>query len=156
MARLIDVSIEIIQHIIFFIAYPSDLLSLALTCRAFSLLIIPTEIEYRQIHTTPGYRILWETLTTKHHSARKIRSLHIFEHHKRKTERVIVPRAFRNPPKASESSNESNSDISRVFEDGKELTAFVKALALMKRLRQFSWTVGYDGPFWTKLNTNVK
>ncbi|KIJ29265.1 hypothetical protein M422DRAFT_98264, partial [Sphaerobolus stellatus SS14] len=60
-----DLPPELIEGIVNSIGDVSDLLSLALTCRIFSNLIIPWHIEYRWISCDAGRKNLWRILSTK-------------------------------------------------------------------------------------------
>ncbi|KIJ26097.1 hypothetical protein M422DRAFT_192632 [Sphaerobolus stellatus SS14] len=72
---------ELIEYIINSIGDVNDLLSLALTCRAFSALIIPWHIEYRWISCDFGRKSLWKTLSGKPFLVSRLQTLkHLFEH----------------------------------------------------------------------------
>ncbi|KIJ47436.1 hypothetical protein M422DRAFT_103287, partial [Sphaerobolus stellatus SS14] len=70
---------ELLECILDEIDNVSDLLSLALTSRAFCELIIPWHIEYRWICCDVGRTDIWTTLSTKIHLAARLQSLEIFE-----------------------------------------------------------------------------
>ncbi|KIJ23306.1 hypothetical protein M422DRAFT_99802, partial [Sphaerobolus stellatus SS14] len=65
-----DLPPELIEDIVNNIGDVSDLLSLALTCRPFSKLIIPWHIEYRWISCGAGRKKLWRLLTKPSLAAR--------------------------------------------------------------------------------------
>ncbi|KIJ53607.1 hypothetical protein M422DRAFT_107211, partial [Sphaerobolus stellatus SS14] len=64
---------ELLEYIIHNIENVSDLLSFALTSRAFCALIIPWHIEYRWISCHHGRTNLWKTLCNKPYLATRIR-----------------------------------------------------------------------------------
>ncbi|KIJ37256.1 hypothetical protein M422DRAFT_104264, partial [Sphaerobolus stellatus SS14] len=67
--------VELLEYIVNNIPNVSDLLSFALTSRAFCALIIPWHIEYRTISCHPGRTNLWKTLIRKPYLAARLQNL---------------------------------------------------------------------------------
>ncbi|KIJ49102.1 hypothetical protein M422DRAFT_28106 [Sphaerobolus stellatus SS14] len=68
---------EIFQCIVNEVDDVSDLLSLALTCRALCQVIVPWYIEYRWIYCASGRKDIWKILSNKPYLAARLRKLEI-------------------------------------------------------------------------------
>ncbi|KIJ52744.1 hypothetical protein M422DRAFT_202348 [Sphaerobolus stellatus SS14] len=75
---ILQLSIEILQAIIFEISRPSDLLALSLTCRALYSAIITEHLPYRAIKTCTSKSHIWRHIMEYPGKARRIRSLQLY------------------------------------------------------------------------------
>jgi hypothetical protein len=71
---------ELIELIIFYVALPSDLLHLALTCRSLCDMIIPSHLEFRNISCGPLFEHIWTYLINVPAQARMVRRLRLLAH----------------------------------------------------------------------------
>jgi len=90
--EILKFPIEIMECIVNHIDEPSNLISLALTTKLLSLIIIPDHIQLRWIHTHLGRTKVWQNIINKPHLATRVRKLRI--EHPGTLIRYITPPQF--------------------------------------------------------------
>ncbi|KIJ35173.1 hypothetical protein M422DRAFT_100027, partial [Sphaerobolus stellatus SS14] len=72
---LIKLPLELVQEIIGNIDKPTDLFTLALTCKSLSNLVIPDHLDYRFIQCSPADTPVWQHLIKQPHLSRRVQNI---------------------------------------------------------------------------------
>ncbi|KIJ29267.1 hypothetical protein M422DRAFT_269340 [Sphaerobolus stellatus SS14] len=88
-------AVELREYIVEGIDDVGDLLSLALTSRAFCALVIPWHIEYRWICCSPARKEIWSILSRKPSLAARLRNLELIDEVEGE---VFIPRSLEDFP----------------------------------------------------------
>lgn len=125
---LADEPSEILEHIIYYIDRPRDLLHLALAAKTMRDLIIPTHLEFRVIRSNLDRPRLWDILAAFPIVSSRISVLEIVRRSDDEDRDVIVPKRFMEELAAAEA------------EMRNPRNAFPKALGFMTGLTSFHWS----------------
>lgn len=133
MAYLNEIPFDLKDDILGFIDEPRHLLSMALTSKEWSNMIIPNHLDYRTLRIPwPGHRYIWAHLALRGYLTKNIRMLRFTE--RQDVSLKIIPRALRENDAADEPT---------VFGPD-TVMLMTEALCNFKTLKSFTWD-GFQG-----------
>ncbi|KAJ7159388.1 hypothetical protein C8R43DRAFT_1124594 [Mycena crocata] len=84
---------ELLDYISSLVSSPSDLLSLALTCKSFHVVIVPRHLEFRLIRCEARWQSLWNVLAQHPTSMETISALEIIDENS-SSRSIVVPKSL--------------------------------------------------------------
>ena len=143
---------ELLDEIIGLIEGPGDLLSLSLTSRAFSHLIIPWHIEYRWIRCSILRTNVWVALSKYPRLAARLRKLELIpeewsvdEEEGSVDEEVILPRSLLRLPEYEDEGKRSIVPTLTTNLDPHQETALLMDLLKNTKIVSFAYHCSHDG-----------
>ena len=124
---------DIKDDIISFVDAPSDLLCLALASKAWTSMVIPNHIEYRELKVRADHPEIWQHLATRADLAKNIRSVRIM--------RQITSSRERSPSTLTGSNKKAKANLESLEHPSPEM---LTALSNFKSLQRFTW-IGNSG-----------
>ncbi|KIJ29235.1 hypothetical protein M422DRAFT_269421 [Sphaerobolus stellatus SS14] len=133
---------EILDLISSFIDIPSELLSLASTCKILYDVIVPYHLQYRYIRCDAVRRPeLWHTFSCKPHLAARIRCLELVEvGTRREASSVLLPKTLLISREEGNPSQFGLGDLRNV-DFVSSMQNLLQVLPLMSNLRRFCWSI---------------